>query len=517
MKDGVGLAVALLERDAVNGVDRIVNREHIERLAIAIDQAYFAGLAMVGMIEGVAAAYSVVVADLVTQAGDHSEAIGAGLARRDDGNLIQQIAVAIKVTTGEGKAAEIARNAIVGRAVRRGEASRRRGRAACGIDVAKTLVRGHRAAAVGLDVLEAGIDRQGQPVGQAEARVDADVAGARRIVAAVEFGAAARLVERGRCKAVSDARLRRVGKAREIDVVEALVAIGREAVAAIRSDDTRNRTGRALRAIGAQRRGAEEVVAVAVKVSGDRDEIAAAAERLMDFGVILLLVDDAVIVERIVVLGIADREKCRGSPRRELAGVDHREDAAEVELAKRSDDAAAEDLAGVAGTIVDRATSGRGGRAVDVGRTEADVDLLDQLGVELLVREDGVIARIVERDTVEGQADARAVEAANGQRAARRTVGVIVLEADARDDVDRVEDGLPGVRAGDHFLGQHGLRLGRVGRLDAADILRARAGDDDRLLLEIPGAGRLGERGGRKNDSRSAEQNDLFHRWKPQG
>src|SRR3546814_7868505 len=59
----------------------------------------------------------------------------------------------------------------------------------------------------------------------------------------------------------------------------------------------------------------------------------------------------------------------------------------------------------VAHTIIDGRARGRGGRAVDIGRAEVDVDLLDQLGIELLVRIERVIARIVERDAVEGLRD----------------------------------------------------------------------------------------------------------------
>src|SRR3546814_10217410 len=60
----------------------------------------------------------------------------------------------------------------------------------------------------------------------------------------------------------------------------------------------------------------------------------------------------------------------------------------------------------VARTIIDGRARGRGGRAVDSGRAEVDVDLLDQLGIELLVRIERVIARIVERDEI-GRASCR--------------------------------------------------------------------------------------------------------------
>ena len=47
VQDGVGLAVALLQVEAVAVGDRIIDREHVERLAGAVDPADFAGLAVV--------------------------------------------------------------------------------------------------------------------------------------------------------------------------------------------------------------------------------------------------------------------------------------------------------------------------------------------------------------------------------------------------------------------------------------------------------------------------------------
>ena len=104
------------------------------------------------------------------------------------------------------------------------------------------------------------------------------------------------------------------------------------------------------------------------------------------------------------------------------------EKAAEIELAEGDRNAAAHILVRRDRTVIDRAADGRRGRGVDVGGAEVDVDLLDQLGIELLVGINGIVARIVERNAVEGQADARAVETANVERAARRAIGVIVLE-----------------------------------------------------------------------------------------
>src|SRR3546814_4948177 len=84
--------------------------------------------------------------------------------------------------------------------------------------------------------------------------------------------------------------------------------------------------------------------------------------------------------------------------------------------------------------------------------------------------------------------EAAVVEPANGERAARRSERIVVLEADARQHVDDVVHGLAGHLALDEFLRQHGLGLGGFGHLDAADIADALAGDDD-LVVEIQRSG----------------------------
>src|SRR3546814_3140181 len=55
--------------------------------------------------------------------------------------------------------------------------------------------------------------------------------------------------------------------------------------------------------------------------------------------------------------------------------------------------------------------------------------------------------------------DAAVVEPANGERAARRSERIVVLEADARQHVDDVVHGLAGHLALGEFLRQHGLGL----------------------------------------------------------
>src|SRR3546814_13052771 len=103
----------------------------------------------------------------------------------------------------------------------------------------------------------------------------------------------------------------------------------------------------------------------------DRHEVAVIADRLIDLGVVLLLVDLAVVVEHIVVLGVAGREERLGAPRREHAGVDRAEDAEEAVVADRTLQPRAELGERVARTTIDGRARRRGGRAVAIGRLEA--------------------------------------------------------------------------------------------------------------------------------------------------
>src|SRR5207342_2168016 len=130
--------------------------------------------------------------------------------------------------------------------------------------------------------------------------------------------------------------------------------------------------------------------------------------------------DAAVAIDEIVGRH-AGRGEGAGAPGGELAGVDRAEHAVEIavlERAVRTLDAGAEFTIGQAGAEVDGRAGRRGGRAVDVGRAQADIDLLDDFRIELLVREDGVIAGVVQRNAVERLRNAAVVEAADDQRAA---------------------------------------------------------------------------------------------------
>ena len=102
----------------------------------------------------------------------------------------------------------------------------------------------------------------------------------------------------------------------------------------------------------------------------------------------------------------------------------------------------------------------------------------------------------------------RRVEAANRKRAAARTERIVVLEADARQHVDRVIDRLAGRGVRDEFLRQHTLGARRLRQLHAGDALRAGAGDDDFLLgfgLDRAGRLRIGSAGGERSECAADE------------
>ena len=67
VEDGDREAVALLQDDAIGVGDRIVDREDVERLAIVLEEAGFAGLAVMAAIERVGDADRLVRADIVAQ------------------------------------------------------------------------------------------------------------------------------------------------------------------------------------------------------------------------------------------------------------------------------------------------------------------------------------------------------------------------------------------------------------------------------------------------------------------
>ena len=514
-------AVALLQDIAIARDDRIVDRESLERLAVDLEQPGLAGLAMQAAIVGGDDAHRLSLGDVVAKRGVDAPAVGAGLARREHPDRIEQVAVAVQVTAEIGRAAEIADLAATprrGRAldalVRSGRVERASDDRTLRVDVAQAFLADDRTAAVRLHPLEAGIHRQDEALGQGEARLHAHVAGVGGVQALFERAAAG-------VGEVGDAR---TGDRVDLAAGDRVVALGlgqREAVAGVGPDDAADAGGGGGVAaddrvgIGAQRDRTEEVVAVLVVVDAQHDEVAAMRERLVEHRIILLLVDLAAVAVDIVVGRHAGRAPGAGAERTERAGVDDAEGAeiiATVEPAVGSLDAGGEGLVGAPRLVVHRAAGGRRGRAVDVGRAEADVDPLDQFGIEHLVREDRVVAGVVERHAVERLGDAAAVEAADDEGAAGRAERIVVGEADARQLVDHFVDRLAGNLALDEVGVQDLAGLGGRRDLDTAHRLGARAGDDDGFFFHVGRTGRLRKSGSRHDKrARRAQQSQFSH------
>ena len=327
------------------------------------------------------------------------------------------------------------------------------GRAAVAADLRVGLIDGLGAAAVGQHVLERGIDGQGQAVGQGEARLAADVSGVGRV----------------------DRRVGRLQRVAQV-VGDALFEL---------------RQGHAAR----------EAVAVLVVVTDQRDEVAVVAQRLIDAAVVLGLLDAARILE-VIVFGARHRGPGAGAPGAELTGLHQGEDAAVVVAANRRLDNQTRGPRGTARDIIDGAAGGRGGGAVHISGAQVHAGTLDQFRIQLLVGIDGVVAGVIQRNAVGSQRDAGGVEAAHGDVATRRSVGVVVGEVDARNQVDRVQDALTGRLAADVFLRDGGAGLGLLFR-DDGSRQRARATDasDDDFVdcsraFGGQGAGGLGGGGG---------------------
>ena len=267
-------------------------------------------------------------------------------------------------------------------------------------------------------------------------------------------------------------------------------------------------------------------------MAGERDEVAIRTDVLPDLAVILGLFNPAIIREARLVVGARGGHPCLGAMAGEIAGLDHAEHAMERTVARAvGDDVAVADATHRAeiilrhhGVDVDGAANRSGGWAVDVGRTEVDVDAFDDFRVNLLVGVDRVVARVVERNTVKDLRDTIRAEAADGEAAARRTPRIVVGEADARHQIDDFVDRLARTLTFDDFLRQNDLRLRRVRDLHAADALvDGRASHDDRVF-EILRTGRLRERSTRNGngEDRRAAHEKLFHltlvplqEWRP--
>src|SRR3546814_1426437 len=110
----------------------------------------------------------VIVVDIVIERRDDTVATGVGLAGVEAADAITDVAIAIEVAAVIIAAADIA--GVIDAA-----------------DVPETFAQILDAAAVRLHPLVARIDRQDAAIGKSEARRTADVAGVRRVVAAVEL------------------------------------------------------------------------------------------------------------------------------------------------------------------------------------------------------------------------------------------------------------------------------------------------------------------------------------------
>jgi type IV pilus biogenesis protein CpaD/CtpE len=145
-----------------------------------LQQAEFAGLAMATVIMDVADAQSVFVVQVIAQRCVHTVAMRRGLAgceqrdatiggcRADRRRPVERIAIAVDIAT---EIIVVTEEAVEGRGDR-GTIGRR----IRGLGVAAFLP-ANRAAAVGLSVLEARIDRKDDTRSEREFRVDADAAG----------------------------------------------------------------------------------------------------------------------------------------------------------------------------------------------------------------------------------------------------------------------------------------------------------------------------------------------------
>ena len=117
---------------------------------------------------------------------------------------------------------------------------------------------------------------------------------------------------------------------------------------------------------------------------GNRDEIAS-TQWLIDLGIVLLLVDFPVVVERVVIGRGAGGEPGTGARAGQVTRLDLGENAHEFKLSGRARHHCPEVTIRVLGTQVNRTAGCRSSRAIDIGGAEVDVDLINQLRIDLLV------------------------------------------------------------------------------------------------------------------------------------
>ena len=79
-------------------------------------------------------------------------------------------------------------------------------------------------------------------------------------------------------------------------------------------------------------------------------------------------------------------------------------------------------------------------RLIGVGRALVQVDFLEVFGIDIFLREDGIVAAVIDRDAGDGEADFVAVEAADRQLAAEQAGRVGRLRIDAGQAAQDLED-----------------------------------------------------------------------------
>ena len=340
-------------------------------MAVLVERADLASLAQTRMIERVVDPELLRVAHPVDEVRDDFVAVGDGVRRRVDRDGVERVSVAVEVDASEiGLAADIAED-------RRGHASV--------LQAEKALGRNHGATAVGFGMLVIRLEGEGETLRKRQLRVQVKpedvgrIATVSKVTGGGETTLGIRRVLHARVRGRGPARRRRqhirrrrIGKGRERQVVELLPAV-------------------------------LDVECV------ERDEVVA-LERLVDLGVELSSVDARGRVVGIVIPLVAGGDKGARSIRGERAGIEDAERALEPEGADRHLHAAAHFSVRIAQHVIDGAAGRRRGGAVEVGRARADIDFADQLGVELLLRIEGVIARVIHWDAVERLADPARVE-----------------------------------------------------------------------------------------------------------
>ena len=229
-----------------------------------------------------------------------------------------------------------------------------------------------------------------------------------------------------------------------------------------------------------------EVVVDGAVVKHARTDLVARAQVVLGAEIDVLAVGAAVALP---LVGL--RQRCRHERLEvaELAGIDPREGAEVAQLAARQRDARALLVFGRARPDADVAAHCADVRRIGVGSALRDVERAQVFLVDVLLREDSEVARVVDRRAVDREAHLVAVEAAHPQAAAEQAGRVLAGAVHAGQQRQRLER----VTAGAGLL-ELGLadRTARFGRVFVEQQPRAQlvalAGHDD--LVQF--GGRLG-------------------------